>query len=534
MIATKGTAATVVPAYPIGDIKPAAYNYRTKMDPAAIEGLADSIRQQGILQPILVRPIAKGKKVEIVAGHRRHAAALLAGLTEMPVVVRQLDDREAAELQAIENIQREDVHPLDECEAFYRLQELGHDVAAIASRIGKSERFVRGRLSLRQLVDPARRALSDDLITLSHASLLTPLPEQAQIEALDRIGIADRDGKVVVTAWDGRVGSVHDLRWHIRSRASQDLSKAQFDLDDGSLNPEMGSCQGCPHRQSSGLFEGLAKDGEDICTRPACYQIKVAAHVERRKAELEAEGSVLMVSSSYGNAPSGVISASSYWVDHSGQPREDSQVALLVDGPEAGKMVHIRLDTSRLPASAATDEEAAAGILRMKAEQREAARKRRAEMIARRRIFDCVLSLLTKEQVWEHWPRLLAALAAKSVTVNANSVGDTADPSNGRHPGRQAAYAELGIKGDHWEAPKSVPAAVKRVDELTALKAAFVAMTYDEIHVSQSMDREPIVLPIFADVAGVDQELIRRESDLETMSAKQRKAMEAGRSVTTL
>ena len=130
---------------PVGAIRPGKYQPRTKMDGASLEELAASIREQGIMQPILVRPLesagAKAQRYEIIAGERRFRAARLAGLDEVPVLVREVPDESAAVMALIENIQREDLNPLEEAQGLKRLvDEFGmtHELAAQA--VGRPRR----------------------------------------------------------------------------------------------------------------------------------------------------------------------------------------------------------------------------------------------------------------------------------------------------------------------------------------------------------------------------------------------------------
>mgnify|MGYP001594862614 FL=1 len=108
---------------PIECLRPSPLNPRRRLDPQAMKELTDSVRAHGILQPLLVRPVDGGKKFEVVFGHRRLAAAKTAKLEDVPCAVRQLTDQEALEIGLIENLQREDVHPLDEADGYRKLMK---------------------------------------------------------------------------------------------------------------------------------------------------------------------------------------------------------------------------------------------------------------------------------------------------------------------------------------------------------------------------------------------------------------------------
>lgn len=158
--------------------------------------LVQSIKEKGVLVPILVRAI-KGSKYEVIAGNRRYEAAKIAGLTEMPAQVMKMNDSEAREAQIVENLQRKDVHPIEEGEAFrYLVEELNHDVIDVSKRVGKSERFVRDRLALTNLSKAARKAFMADKINVTVAIMLAKIdsPKVAK-EALERAIRYDWDGE---------------------------------------------------------------------------------------------------------------------------------------------------------------------------------------------------------------------------------------------------------------------------------------------------------------------------------------------------
>ncbi|MBK6799541.1 MAG: ParB/RepB/Spo0J family partition protein [Acidobacteria bacterium] len=154
----------------LGEIELSPTNTR-QIDDKSLADLAASIRQNGVLQPILVRPIeAESAKYQIVAGERRFRAAGLAELKEIPAQVRAMSDDEALSLQIIENLQREDLHPIDEAESFRRLREaMGVTVREMAQRVAKDARYVARRLSLTNLIEEGREDFRKERITLAHA-----------------------------------------------------------------------------------------------------------------------------------------------------------------------------------------------------------------------------------------------------------------------------------------------------------------------------------------------------------------------------
>ena len=175
---------------PIEAIRPSPFQPRRVFAEAELDGLAQSIREKGIVQPLLVRPIAAGGAgFELVAGERRWRAAQRVGLHEVPVIVRQLGDAEALEIALVEYLQREDLSPLEEAEAYSRLtREFGHGQAGIADAVGKSRSHVANTLRLLSLPMPVRRSLEEGALSAGHARALLGASDPAAlaIEVLRR------------------------------------------------------------------------------------------------------------------------------------------------------------------------------------------------------------------------------------------------------------------------------------------------------------------------------------------------------------
>ena len=168
-------------------IGPGKYQPRTRMDNASLDELALSIREQGVMQPILVRPVAGGR-FEIIAGERRWRAAQRAGLAEIPAQVRPVPDQSALAMALIENIQREDLDPLEEAQGLGRLiAEFGltHDAAAKA--VGRSRSAVTNLLRLRELAPPVQEYLHAGQLDMGHARALLGLSAGQQVAAASRV-----------------------------------------------------------------------------------------------------------------------------------------------------------------------------------------------------------------------------------------------------------------------------------------------------------------------------------------------------------
>jgi ParB family chromosome partitioning protein len=166
----------------IDELQSGKYQPRSHMEQTALNELAESIKSQGVMQPILVRPLAAGG-YEIVAGERRWRAARLAGLTTVPALVKEIPDQQALAAALIENIQREDLNPLEEAIGIQRLiQEFGLTHQAVAETLGRSRTAVTNLLRLLDLAAPVRELLGEGRIDMGHARALLALPAAKQIE----------------------------------------------------------------------------------------------------------------------------------------------------------------------------------------------------------------------------------------------------------------------------------------------------------------------------------------------------------------
>ena len=226
--------------------------------------LIDSVRTKGVLVPVLCRPAEDGW--ELVFGARRLRAAQAAGLAEIPAMVRTMTDREVLEVQVIENLQRADVHPLEEAEGFKALNEqYGVSVDELAAKTGKSTAFVRNRLKLCSLHVMAKEAFFTNAINASVAQLLARMPEALQEKATKELLNFPTGGEQV---------SQRRAFEFIQSRYMLSLEGAPFDVTDAELHPEAGACSTCPKRTGNQreLFGDVPS--EDVCTDPDCFSVK--------------------------------------------------------------------------------------------------------------------------------------------------------------------------------------------------------------------------------------------------------------------
>ena len=208
----------------VGQLQPGKYQPRTQMDPESLAHLADSIKSQGIMQPILVREVAT-ERFEIIAGERRWRAAQLAGLHEVPVLVREIPDESALAMALIENIQRENLNPLEEATGIKRLIDefaMTHQVAAEA--VGRSRTAVTNLLRLLNLAQPVQDMLMHGQIDMGHARALLGLEGAKQILAAQQIahkGLSVREAERLVNH------ELNPAKKVVRAKPSRDLLRLQ-------------------------------------------------------------------------------------------------------------------------------------------------------------------------------------------------------------------------------------------------------------------------------------------------------------------
>lgn len=189
---------------PLALLQAGKYQPRQKMDEAPLKELADSIREHGIMQPLLVRGLGVGGRYEIIAGERRFRAAGLVGLKEVPVRIVEADDQAAAAMALIENMQREDLNPLEESRGLARLiEEFGFTHEQAAKAVGKSRSAVSNLLRLSQLAKAVQVMLLAGEIDMGHARALLSLPGSSQVALAQKIvaqGLSVREAEKLATS----------------------------------------------------------------------------------------------------------------------------------------------------------------------------------------------------------------------------------------------------------------------------------------------------------------------------------------------
>ncbi|OEZ85614.1 chromosome-partitioning protein Spo0J [Janthinobacterium sp. HH106] len=257
------------------DIRP-SYTNRKRFNQVALEQLAANIKEVGIVQPILIRPVTPTadapQHFEIVAGERRWRAGNIAELLRGPTMIRKLTDLQAREIQLLENLQREDPHPMEEAEGFQELMlNAGYTADRLVEKLKKSRSHIYGRLKLCALTTEVREKFLDDVISASTALLIARVPVPAlQIKALAEISAPDQR--------TGEPMSYRAALQHIQTRYMVDLTRALFNLSDASLVTLAGACTKCPKKTGNQPDVFTDIKSADVCTDPACYAEKRQAH----------------------------------------------------------------------------------------------------------------------------------------------------------------------------------------------------------------------------------------------------------------
>jgi ParB family chromosome partitioning protein len=338
---------------PIAVLVESASNPRKRFDEKNLEDLAASMRTQGVLAPLLVRELDENK-YEVVAGARRLRAAKLAELENLPVRVVKLTDAEAIEAQCVENLQREDIHPLEEALGFKSLLEVGepvYTISNISARVGKSEAYIYGRIRLADLIPPVAEAFLKDQITIGHALLIAKLPASQQQEAFAAAfrGMWTSEGNTQTLI------PVRELAAWIESNILLQLASAPFDKQDETLVPEAGSCVNCPKRTGFNklLFPDVRKDS---CISPDCFRAKIDACVKKT---LETKPQIIQISAAWNSREGAPLGRNQYVeleikkpkangastkLSANQKPCDKMTEAIVMDGGKRGQVVKVCAD----------------------------------------------------------------------------------------------------------------------------------------------------------------------------------------------
>lgn len=348
----RATLAHRIQMLPVDQLVPTPDNGRRNVSANSLKSLARSIKRNGVLQPILVRVHpTEGNKWEIRAGFRRWKAAKQAGLEKIPVIVGRLDDEAALAVTITENLQRENLHPLEEAVVIQKAFEHGFDTEAVAARLGRNVQFVARRASLTQLAEVWRKAVLTSgtpasRLSPAHLELIARLPEETQtLLAEDNFFSVFGRGFPTVAEMQRIIdGGLHTL------------AAMPWSVDDEALDPKAGACRNCPKRSGAHpmLFDGEAAPANgklsktDRCLDPGCFDRKQIAHVQRCEADLRATHSNLTLVQIGGGSISHAARETfgervqRVYAPTFVKPSDPNAVpAMQVDGPKAGKLVYL-------------------------------------------------------------------------------------------------------------------------------------------------------------------------------------------------
>lgn len=322
---------------------------RASFDKEALKLLADNVRQVGVIQPVLVRPIKVG--YQLVAGERRFIAAGMAQLKTIPAMVRELTDLEALELQVIENKQREGLHELIEAEGFEEMMKK-HKLTAeqIADKIGMGRRYVYNRLKLLELSPEVRTAFLGGKVNYSIAMLIARIPvHDLQRQALKEVSTPRFPGEETM--------STRRAAEHMQQNYMLRLDQAPFKVADDKLLPKAGACGPCPKRTGNQVDLFPDVKSADTCTDPQCFGAKKAAHMEQQRKAAETKGLTVITgkqakalfSSQHQRTPSGYVVATdqcysgannkAYGKQYGQLLGKDAPAPTLIENPNSGTLV---------------------------------------------------------------------------------------------------------------------------------------------------------------------------------------------------
>lgn len=362
---------------PLSQLRPSPTNPRKSFSKESIAELAQSMAGGvGIIEPLVVRAL-KTTGFEIVAGERRFRAAKVAGLETVPAVIRELTHNQVLEMQLIENLQKEGVHPLEEGRGYQRLiDDAGWDVNRVADRVGKSVGYVYAKLKLAGLDKTVEKAFVNGKLSEGHAIQIARLhTSEQQRQACQTAIKGDYRGPL----------SVRGLGEWIKREVYRELDTACFPPNDADLVPEAGPCVKCPKRAANGkeFFPGAKPNS---CTDPSCYEAKITAFIERQPPEIARVAGWNPKT----ERPAGVLGYHDFTEIYKGGQRcPHAQKAIWLDGPPRGEFVDICAKTGcEVHRHGYTSENAK----NWEAEQKKQAAKQARETAVRAAIYDEVLA----------------------------------------------------------------------------------------------------------------------------------------------
>jgi ParB family chromosome partitioning protein len=484
-------------------------NPRQTYDQNALQELAKSIASEGIQVPLLIRGVEGEQRYELIAGHRRIRAAKIAGLSEVPCVLRQYTDEEARAARIIENLLREGLTPLEEAEAYQQMfaaagaENRPLTPADLAAKLGKKESYIRLRLRLLSADAAVQEALRKEQITEGHALEMARLDKSLQKELL-KFCLFDR--------WNSRresLVSINELRKFISQNVMLVLASAPFNTNDAKLIPNAGACTDCSKRTGNDrmLFPDVKQ--KDICTLPTCYHAKVNRTIDVTLEELKASNTeAVRISTEYGHSsttPKDVLSNNQYEVVKKGTVCEDTKVGVYIDGPQQGQKVKV-CTNNKCSLHFSYNVQSGSSSPDMK-EKRAKARK---EAAVRSRVFAAIYT------------------ASASVSIEDEDYISVAQHSISRadHNGlmKLAKLLDWPKEVFTWDGKAKLAAKLKEIGADAAMVVAMLAAASHELSVNEFTDRKAERLEALAKSFSVNTTSIRKEVEAELAAKAKPKA----------
>lgn len=333
---------------PLSAIRKSPTNPRKRFVESKHLEMVESVKRHGVMQPVLLRPWPDEPGVfELVAGERRYRAASAAKLELLPALVRNLSDDEVLHVQIVENLQRDDLHPLEEADGYKVLADRGHTLDQIAAEVSQTKGYVAQRLKLCALADSTRKLFYEEKLTAATALMIARLP----------VDLQDKAAKEITAPYiDGEPRTAKSASQHIQRMYMLRLDEAPFKTSDAELVPAAGACGPCPKRTGNqpDLFGDVKS--KEVCTDPACFAKKRDAAAAQKRADAEAAGRKVITGkeakrilpSEWSGAQNGYVKLDDTCYD---DPKRRSfrqilgakgvKAAALVESPADGKMVDV-------------------------------------------------------------------------------------------------------------------------------------------------------------------------------------------------
>jgi ParB family transcriptional regulator, chromosome partitioning protein len=496
----------------IANLRTAPWNARKSFDESALAELAASIRQQGVLIDLIVRPISGGN-YEIVAGERRSRAAKLAGKAAVPCNVRELTDDQAREVGLVENLQREGLPPMEEAEGLGELMKRpGATIDTVAAQIGKGKTYVGQRLQLLKAIVPVSEALKAGAIELAHAFVLARLSAIQQARFLDTLNcgynVPGKNGAIIEAAiaksakkthWRPSPHTVATLRDYIERSELRVLADAPFPLDSAELPPM--PCTACPKRSINAglLFSDLAKD---TCTDRSCFDRKVRGFIagELETARKE-KRTLLRMASGYGGGKGALNGYDVTEVKTNACGHADE--AIYIDGDKAGKKLLICRGGSckthgRGAVASRSGSSGAADV---------STKKKRAKVAAEKKFRRALFNAIAKQKL----PATINSPGwfPAQVRLAAYAIGR----SNSQYFGALAEALGWDVKVLGYGAGKTLEEKLGKLPHPDVIRAALLASESSELGVNEFSLGKADGLLALAKMFGVDAAKVRKAAE---------------------